>query len=68
LKGDYMITKKKWRKLYLKALLREDLPFGLNVKLFVKKMTELFYGILTPGECLEDYKELLEDGLIQIDI
>ena len=56
-----MITRKKWRKLYLKGLLRKDLPLGLKVKMFVKKITNQWYGILTPGECLLEYDEMLED-------
>ena len=63
-----MITKKKWRKLFLKGLLREGIAAGLNVKRYVKITAMVWYGILTPGECLEYYRELVEDGLIQIDI
>jgi len=61
-----MITKKKWKKQYLKAVLREEIQVGSKAKWFVNEMAKDFYGVLTPGELIEDYREAFEDGLIPI--
>jgi len=58
-----MITKKKWKKLFLRAMLRADGGEGKELKRYVKRAANDFYGIVTCGELMAEGSTFYEDDV-----
>lgn len=56
-----MLTKKQWIKKCLKGLIAKELPRELKLKRCAKDFANDFYGILSPGEVVEEADQIFEE-------